>query len=943
MPRPRRRWPVIAISGGVGALIVLGGLSGFYTNLLWFREDAKLSSVFWGVFWSKAVLIAVFGAVFFALLYANLLIVKRFAPRYRLFSPEQEVVDRFKGQIDPYMNWLLPGVSLLFAAFAALGVTGLWERFLLWRHGGEVAFGQIDPLFGRDLGFYVFKLPFQHFVQSWLFSSLVVITIVTAVAYYLWGGIRFQAIGEKVTPTVKAHLSVLLGIIVLVKAWGYRLGQFDLLTSERGVVTGASYTDVKAQLPALRILVPIAIVCAVLFLVNIRFRGWALPAIGIGLLGLTSIIAGGAYPAFVQNFQVKPQELQRESEYIDRNLEFTNRAYGLDGIKTSPFQVDEDLTAQEVQDNPATISNIRLWDPLTLQRGFRQLQQIKPYYTFDDVDVDRYTLENGQRRVVMVSGREIQQSGVPAANQSWQNLHLFYTHGYGYVASRVDRVTSEGQPDFVVKDIPPASVPSEDFEVTEPPGPRIYFGEHDDEEFVVARTGQEEFDRPEGTGQGEDATVVYEGDGGVEVGGFFRKLALAWRFRDVNLLISGLIKPDSKIMYHRTIRDRVEKVAPFLKFDHDPYMAVVDGRLTWIWDAYTHSNEYPYSQRLELQNVSDLEGEVNYLRNSVKVTIDAYDGTLRFYVIDPTDPVIQAWQAAFPDLFTPDEEVSPNLREHFRYPEDLFKIQAAQYAQYHVQSATDFYSGRDFWALPQDPDPTKTNAETLDPYYVLMRLPGEEQEEFVLFIPFTPNDRPNMIAWFAAKSDPEGYGELTAFDFQAGQSIDGPKQVFQRINADTEVSRERTLLGQSGSNVLFGNLLTIPIENSFLYVQPMYIEASSSSDQQGAIPELKRVILVHGETVTIAETLQEALEASFGEGGEEPPPEEPGVDQTIQELLQEALQHFRNAEQALRDGDLAEYQTELAAARAAVEEAAQRSAEASGEEPAPTPTASPSG
>ena len=931
---------MLTIATGVGVVIVLGGLSGFYVNFLWFKEDANLPSVFWGVFWSKAVLVLVFGVAFFALLYANLLIVKRFAPRYRLFSPEQEVVDRFRAQVDPYMNLLLPGVSILFAAFAALGVTGMWQRFLLWRNGAEAAFGQPDPVFGRDLGFYVFELPFLHFVQSWLFSSLVVITIVTAVAYYLWGGIRFQAIGEKVTPTVKAHLSVLLGIIVLVRAWGYRLDQFDLLTSSRGVVTGASYTDVNAQLPALRILVPIAIVCAVLFLVNIRFRGWALPAIGIGLLALVSLIAGVAYPAFVQKFQVEPQELQRESEFIDRNREFTRSAYGLTDVEERSFRVSEDVTTEDIENNPITISNIRLWDPATLQTAVRQLQQIRPYYTFEDVDVDRYALENGERRVVMVAGREIDQSGVPAENQSWQNLHLFYTHGYGYVATRVDRVTGEGQPEFVVRDIPPASLPSEDFEVVDPPGPRIYFGEHEVEEFVVANTGQEEFDRPEGTQEGEEATVVYGGDGGVEVGGFFRKLALAWRFRDVNLLISDLIEQDSKIMFNRRIHDRVQKVAPFLMFDYDPYMAVVDGRLTWIWDAYTHSDEYPYSQRLDLATVSELDGEANYLRNSVKVTVDAYDGSMRFYVIDPNDPIVRAWQAAFPDLFTSGEEVSQNLREHFRYPEDLFKIQATQFARYHVDSATDFFSGRDFWGLPKDPSPSASEGDVLDPYYVLMRLPGEEREEFVLFSPFTPNNRPNMIAWLAAKSDPDGYGELTAFEFQAGQSIDGPEQVFRRINQDADFSRERTLLGQGGSEVVFGNLLAIPVESSILYVLPMYIESTATG---GGIPELKRVVIVHGQTVTVGDTLRAALEASFGEG-EEPPPEEPGTDQTIQELLDEALRHFRLAEQALRAGDLATYQSELALARAAIQEAAQQAAQnGNGTSPSPSPSPSPTG
>ena len=932
LPRTRRRWPAFAIGGGVLVLLVLGGLTGFYLDVLWFREDARLSSVFWSVFWTRAALAVSFGLLFFVLLYANLLVVRRFAPRYRLFSPEQEVVDRWRGTVDPYMKWILPGVSLLFAAFAAAGVAGFWERFLMWRHGAEVSFGAADPIFGRDLAFYVFRLPFLHFVQGWLFSSLVVITLVVAGAHYLWGGIRLQAIGEKVTPTVKAHLSVLIGLIVLVKAWGYRLGQFDLLTSDRGVVTGASYTDVNAQLPALRILVPIAIVCAVLFLVNIRFRGWALPAIGIGLLALTSVVAGGAYPAFVQQFRVKPQELQREAPFIERNLDATRTAYGLDRVTSTDFPVSPDVSREDIENNPATISNIRLWDPITLQRGFQQLQGFRPYYTFDDVDVDRYTLANGERRVVMISGREISQAGIPEERRSWQNQHLYFTHGYGYVASRVDRVTSEGQPDFVVRDIPPVA-PVDDIEVETPPGPRLYFGERHDVRFVLTNTQQEELDRPEGTGEESgEATTQYSGRGGVPIGGFLRKLAFAWQFKDVNLLISDLINPDSRILYNRDIRTRVEKLAPFLKFDNDPYLAVVDGRLLWIWDAYTHTDEYPYSERVDLEETTRLEGEVNYLRNSVKATIDAYDGTMRFYVVDPDDPIIQVWQRVFPDLFTGEEEISQALREHFRYPEDLFKIQAAQYAQYHVETPSQYFSGEDFWALPRSPDDTE---ESLTPYYVLMRLPGEEREEFVLFVPFTPNNRSNMIAWFAAKSDPEDYGELRTFEFQAGQNIPGPIQIDRRIDQDTEVSQQRTLLDQAGSKVVPGNLLAIPIERSFLYVQPWYLEASAT---EGGIPELKRVILVHGETVTIADTLQEALQQSFGSGepGEPEPEPEPGTDRTVEQLLREALRHFRLADEALRNNDLAGYAREIALARAAVTQA-EALLRQQGPEPSPSP------
>jgi len=942
-PRRRRRWLIIAIASAVALIALLGGLSGFYIDLLWFRE-VGLSPVFASILWTKIVLVLLFGLVFFAVLYANLLIVRRTSPRYRLFSPEQEVIDRYRQAADPYMRWILPGLSLLLALFAAASVAGLWREFLLWRNGAAVQFGVNDPVFQRDLSFYVFRLPFLHFVQGWLFSSLVVITVVTAAAHYLWGGIRFQAIGEKVTPVVKAHLSVLLGVIMLVKAWGYRLGQFDLLSSERGVVTGASYTDVNAQLPALRILVPIAILVAVLFLVNIRFRGWALPILGIGLLALASIAAGAAYPAFVQKFRVDPQPLEQERPYIERNIEFTRRAFGLDGVEPRRIDVQPDLTKGNVDDNPQTVSNIRLWEPALLQRAYQSLQQIRPYYSFEDVDVDRYTLPDGTRRVVMVSGREIAQSGIPEESANWQNRHLFFTHGYGYVASRVDRVSTEGQPDFLVRGIPPGGVgaTSGDLAVGSPPGPLMYYGENEDVGFVVVKTRQKELDRPGGQGVAEGTTTTYAGEGGIDLGGLFRRLAFAWHYRDVNLLISNLISPDSRILINRDIEDRVRKAAPFLDLDHDPYMAVVDGRLAWIWDAYTTSDAYPYSTRLHPDDLVStdggpvrLPGSVNYIRNSVKIAVDAYDGTMTFYIVDPEDPIVQVWQKAFPELFAPASAVSPGLRAHFRYPEDLFTLQAEQYARYHVTDPDDFFSSEDFWAVPNDPNVADSRVK---PYYVLMRLPGDTEEEFVLFTPFTPRNRPNMIAWLAARSDPDAYGRITQIEFEGGQTIFGPEQVAARINQDPTVSQQLTLLNQQGSTVQYGPLLAIPIEESFLYVQPLFLEASAGGG--GAIPELQRVVVVHGESVTIGDTLQETIAQSFGLEPQEPGGGEP-PGQTIQELLDQASRHFARADRLLRQGDLAGYQSEIDLARAAVEQALELAQGPDGGPPA-SPTPSPS-
>jgi uncharacterized protein len=922
--RARRRLLLWIILGVAALLLVLGAISGFYIDILWFRE-VGLSSVFWTRFWSRVLLAVVFGAVFFVLLYVNLLIVRRIRPRYRVFSPEEEMVERYRAAFEPYARWVLPAAALLFAAFAAAGVAGQWEPYQLWRVSGEVSFGVQDPQFGREAAFYVLSLPFQQFVQSWLFTSLVVITVVVAGAHYLWGGIRLRVAGERVTPAVKAHLSVLLGIIVLVKAWGYRLEQFDLLVSERGVVTGASYTDVNAHLPALRLLVIIAIVCAVLFLVNIRFRGWALPALGLGLLALSSVVVGAIYPAFVQRFQVAPQELQRERLYIERNIEFTRMGYGIGDVEVRTYPAEPDFSAEEVEAAGGTVENIRLWNPDIIRNSFLQLQRLRPFYEFEDVDVDRYTIE-GQRRTVMIAPREITQAGIPGGGRTWQNEHLFYTHGYAATASRVDQVTAEGAPAFVLADIPPEGPLAETLQE-----PRTYFQEQAGVPYVIVGAQSDEFDFP--MGEGGQTLTRYGGEAGIPVGGFFRRLAFGWHFRDVNLLISGLIDQESRVLLNLDLESRVQQIAPFLSYDNDPYAAIVDGRLVWIWDAYTTSDRFPYSEQSAMQTLTTdlndtLPSEANYIRNSVKVAVDAYDGTTTFYVVDEADPIIQAWGTVFPDLFTPAAEAPVGLREHFRYPEDLFRIQSDLYANYHVTDPVQFYAKGDFWSVPQVViDPTMTPVK-LEPYYLLVPLPGETEPRFVLFTPFTPADRPNMVSWLAADSDPETYGQLVAFEF-GGRNVTGPGQAAALMHQDTEVSRETSLLDQRGSNVIYGDVLVIPIGQGFVYVQPLYTE----SEQTGqGIPELKRVIVVNGQTVTMQDNLQQALAAAVGavppevpapeEPGEPtPPPEEPTGD--IASLLAEAQQHFEAADAALAAGDLASYQTEIEAAEAAIAQAAQ--------------------
>ncbi|MEX0754420.1 MAG: UPF0182 family protein [Actinomycetota bacterium] len=955
MPR-RRRIGVYVVAAVAITAVLFTVFSSLWVDILWYRE-VDLSRVFWTTIRARGSLTVLFGLLFFGLLYANLLIVRRLKPPFRAITAEQEIFERYRLQVEPSLRWILPTLAGVIALFVGVAASTRWEVFLLWRNAGDASFGVADPLFGRDPAFYIFSLPWWKFVQGWLFSALAGVTVITAVAHYLWGGIRPQApaFADKATPQVRAHLSTLLGLILVVKAWGYYLGTFDLLVSSRGVVTGASYTDVKAQLPALRLLTFIALACAVLFFANIWRKNWALPVIGVGLLALVSIVAGALIPAAVQRFSVDPQELQRERPYIEDNIEFTQRAFKISpdrDIAVSERPVESEVRPEQIESNATTVSNIRLWRPEpTLQEVYGTLQRIRQYYDFLDVDVDRYEID-GDRRMTMLSVREIDQAGIPEGGRTWQNTHLVYTHGFGAVASLPNSATSEGLPVFTLRDIPPIGDPPLEEQ------PRIYYGENDDAApFVVVGTQADELDY-QGTTDGADEQVTYryDGTGGIQMGNLLQRAVFAYHFRDVNLVLSGLIDGDSRLMMYRDIRERASRAAPFLEFDADPYAAVIDGRVQWIWDAYTTSADYPYSQRMDLAGPTKdaLRGTANYIRNSVKVVVDAYDGTMTYYVVDPEDPMIQVWGRAFPDLFTPGSEAPAELREHFRYPENLFQVQAEQFADYHVDDPDVFYQKQDFWQIAQDPsgiDAAGTARPPLDPYYVLMTLPDEETEEFALILPFTPEGRQNMVAWMAARSDPDDYGGLISYEFPSTRNVEGPTQIFARINAEPRFSAQRTLLTSAGSDVLFGDFLVIPIEDSILYVQPVYVQAR----QENSIPELTFVLVGNGTRIGFGDTLEEALTDSFvgqtdGSEGEGEAPEG-GGQQRLAELITEALARFAAADAALEAGDLATYESEIDAAQDLVQDAdelAQRLRERGvdvgglGEPaPAPEPSATP--
>ena len=927
------------------------GIAGLYTDYLWF-DSLRFTSVWTGVLAAKISLPLLFTAAFFALCVANLLIAQRLAPAVRPPGPEEEALAPVHAVTERRPGALWVAVSLLLALLFGVGTATEWNEWILFRNA--VSFGVDDPLFGRDVGFYVFRLPFLTFLTDWLFGALLVVLVVTAGAHYLNGGIRLRVLAPRVTPTVKAHLSVLAGVLALLKAANYVLDRFQLVYSTRGVVDGATYTDVNAQLPALNLLIVISALAALLFFVNIRQQGWVLPLTAVGLWFLVAIVAGSVYPAVVQRFRVEPAESTREVPYIERNIEATRAAMGLAEVSVRPFAYDEQLSAEALVRNAETVRNVRLWDPDVLQQTYQRLQEVRTFYRFTDVDVDRYAIDRELTQIVL-SARELNPNSLPS--DTWENRHLAFTHGYGAVLSPANSVTSDGQPDFLVKNIPPQGQPA----ITQP---RLYHGEAIGG-YGIVNTGREEIDYVR-----EDGTAVtnrYDGEGGVGIGSIFRRVAFALRFGDVNPVISGFMTPESRVLYVRDIRERVEKLAPFLHYDHDPYPVVVDGRIVWLIDAYTTSDGYPYAQRADINRVSGSSGlnhQFNYVRNSVKVAIDAYDGTATFYVVDPDDPIAAAYAKAFPKLFSAPGEVPDDLRAHFRHPEDLFRVQTSMWGRYHIGDANEFYSQSDRWNIAQSPgsgravatgtaveapgaQPGTPREGRMDPYYLLMRLPGAPRTEFLMlqpFVPFSADDtRRELSAFMVAKADPAEYGKLEVFVMPRDRQVDGPAIVNARINQEPEVSQLITLLSRAGSEVILGNLVIIPIEQSLVYIRPLYVQATGAN----AVPELKKVIVAFGDRIAIRDTLQDALVAVFGdapETREEGPVDAPTVPeqgepdtsalpQDVRRLLDEAARAFAEADAALRSGDPVAYATKVQEGRDAFERARQ----AAGRE-APTAT-----
>ncbi|MEA3216902.1 MAG: uncharacterized protein QOJ19_3058, partial [Acidimicrobiia bacterium] len=857
----------------------LRGIAVFYTDYLWF-DALRLRSVWSGLLAAKVMLGIIFTGTFFALLWVNLLVADRIAPRFRPSGPEEELLERYFEMVGRRTGLVRVGVSLLFAIIAGAGVSQQWNNWLLFTH--RVDFGQSDPLFNIDIGFYVFQLPFLSFLVSWLFAAFVIILIITTVAHYLNGGIRLQTPMQRVTPQVKAHLSVLLGVLALIKAGGYWLQRYELTVAHRGFVNGAGYTDVKAQLPAIMLLLFISLFSCGLFLFNIRRRGWVLPVLAVGLWAFVAVVAGSAYPWFIQRFRVLPAESSKEAPYIARNIAATRQAYGLDKVQTKDFRATDDLKSEDLTTTASrdTLRNLRLLDPEIVVDTFQKRQADLGWLRFPDkLSVDRYQVD-GKPTQVVIGARQLNSANLP--QKSWEASRLTYTHGYGVVIAPANELQN-AEPDFVVGGLPIVASPRIDVSLTDSEA-RLYYTENQSG-FAIVNTRKQEI------GYQQEATP-YTGQSGVGIKSYLRRAAFSLRFQDINPLITGSISGESRLLWVRDISERVQKVAPFLDLDANPYPVVVGGRVVYVLDAYTTSNRYPYAEQAPsagLPSNSGLRHDFNYVRNSVKAVVDAYNGSVTLYLVKgpdgQIDPIARSYQKAFPKLFKPLDQMPQELQGHLRHPDDMYRVQTTVWSRYHEDKPDSFYSGTNQWVVAQRPPRDVTAAaasaarppagatipgqlppqtERVPPLYTLMTLPGEDKLEYVSLRTFVPvsqdNAKQELTGFMAAKPD----GSLVVYN--TPQDVPGPSLVSSSILSNQEISREVTLLGQQGSRVEFGNLLPVPITKpgdsqngpipgSLLYVLPLYVSATGETQ----VPKLTEVVVSYKQQIVKAPTVQEAL------------------------------------------------------------------------------------
>ncbi len=929
LARPSRRFFIaLAVFVLIVLLASLRTLAVIWTDQMWFSQDG-VGQVFNTMIATKIGLAVAFGLIFFVLMWVNLMLTDRFGARDLSFEPEDEVVRRFQNAVRPYAGRIYAGIAVVTGFIAGLNASGQWQTWLLFVH--RQSFGTTDPLYHKDVGFYIFTLPFFSFVVTWTLVSLFVILIVTSILHFFNGGIRTTRRSPRVAPRVKAHLSVIGAGIALMKALGYVIARWELVNSTNGVVQGASYTDVHARMPALTILIFLSLASGLILLANVRSRGWSLPAVAVGLWAFVALIIGVLYPTFLQTFKVSPAQATLEAPYIARDIVATRQAYGLTHVAYHSFAAASSVPASVLKADANTLNNIRLWDPdpnIALETVIRR-QSIRAYYTFDSLGVDRYVI-NGKLAPVLIGARELSTANL--TSPTWVNTHLQYTHGVGAAVLAANQVDpTSGNPIFDVSNVPPTSTAGLPTLTT----PSIYFGLSYGG-WVVANTKQPELDYQviSGPNAGQSLETHYGAKGGVVVGGFFSRLALAARLGDFNFLISNQITPQSRVLFVRNVTAMAQKAAPFLTFDSQPYAVIANGSVNFVLDGYTTSSQYPYSQNASNLNVNQggLPYSFNYVRNSVKVVINAYTGKMTFYIMDPTDPIIRAYAAAFPGMFQPLSMMPTSIRSHLRYPSDLFSVQAATLGRYHITSASAFYNASDRWEVSPTTGagaPSQTLKVTtvtdvngnvisstlspMAPIYQVGSLPQANHQQLLESVAFVPAGNSGTVqilsAFMIATSDPNDYGQLNVYATQRGQSTPGPAQVDSQIAANAKVSSDVTLLGQVGSQVLLGNDIMVPLDQSVLYIRPFYVSATSNP-----LPQLRYVIAVFNQQVSISPTVSGAIAGVLGGTIPSNPGGNTGggkTGQTATEYLTKATEDYTSALAALKAGKLGTYQTDV--------------------------------
>ncbi|NYI46577.1 hypothetical protein BJ993_003657 [Nocardioides aromaticivorans] len=953
--RPGRRARALVITGVVLVLgfFLLTAFASVYTDRLWYKE-VGYGQVFSTMLWTRVGLFIAFGALMAAIVAVNMHLAFRFRPLFRM-SPGDASVERYRDAVTPIRGWLLAGVAVVVGIFAGTSAVGQWRTFQLWLN--SQSFGQQDAYFHKDISFYVFRLPWWNFLVDFVMAATVVALIGTAVVHYLYGGIRLQQSQDRLSGAAQVQLSVLLGVFVLAKSVDYYLDRFDLVTDDHKLLTGMNYTAENALLPARNILVGVALICAVLFFLNVWRKTWQLPSVGLALLALSAVLLGMIWPAIVQNVQVDPSEADKENPYLQKNIDATREAYGLSDVETAEYTASSSSESDAAQWRAVTgqLTNAPVVDPLQVRDTFQQRQQVRSYYNVPKVlDVDRYELDGAD--VPLVLGvRELDQSGIPTGDQNWSNLHTVYTHGEGLIAAYANKIATTDDPNGRIawaEGIGSGNSGRTDLSDAEKFETRVYYGELSPSYSIVGKAGggkDVELGLANVGSSGQDQRTTYDGKGGVAIGSTFNQLMYAIKFGEPNFLLSGRVNDKSKVLYNREPVERVEKVAPWLTVDSDPYPAVVNGKIVWILDGYTTTDKYPNSQRDSFESMIDDSlqqenlgiqtiptDEINYMRSAVKATVDAYDGTVTLYQWDEDDPILKTWMKVFPGSVQPKSEISEDLLKHIRYPEDLFKVQRYQLARYHVTDAGAFYSGNNRWEVPEDPNSSRQVFQP--PYRLFATGEGESVDsDWSLTSVFVPYRKGSLASYLQVNSDAtrDDFGRLRLLEM-TDQSAQGPGQVVNEMKQDPAVvSTLQDLNVNKDTPPRYGNLLTLPVEGGLVYVQPVYALRTTGA---GSFPILQYVIVKYGDEVGIASTLPDALGNALGVDTDngEPKPDEPGtgpgegdgepkpsgsIDDQIAAKLREAETAFTAAEKAQKSGDTVEWAEQVEKAQEAIEEA----------------------